>query len=369
MARIPPFDPIAYLVSRKFPTPLSAMALKYGEHGNALILALSNNGDFPTSTRANALLAHGSTNPEFRAYLRAVDSYRLELQRKPQEDINALVITEKEKQRQEVIERSAKEESSRKYAQPSTPDYNHYCRCAYWTIDEAVALSFGRDPTKISAKEVKPYAGTSPIAREYYQRWTQAQRAVAMGQLWDRVMPGIFIPWATNNGIEMPSELLAHALNRGIPLQNWQNMYEALVEQQKKRETEVKEVIAKWDQALKSARAETAELKARLKAQTAQSTVQSPSPPSDPDELTTVTRKNMLKLIVGMGVCGYSFDPRSERNKATADIAGDLDRLGIGMTPETVLKYLKEGAKLLTPSAIDTAKRKRKSDKDKPKSS
>ena len=30
-------------------------------------------------------------------------------------------------------------------------------------------------------------------------------------------------------------------------------------------------------------------------------------------------------LIAGMGVCGYGFDPRNERNSATGEIAGDLD--------------------------------------------
>ena len=89
------------------------------------------------------------------------------------------------------------------------PDYEHYCRCARWTLEEALALSFGRDPDRVTVKAVEPFSTTSPFALQYLKRWKEIQRAKAASQLWDPVMPGLFIPWALNNRIELPEALTA----------------------------------------------------------------------------------------------------------------------------------------------------------------
>ena len=43
----------------------------------------------------------------------------------------------------------------------------------------------------------------------------------------------------------------------------------------------------------------------------------------------------------------YSYDPRSLRNEATADIATDLATNGVPLDRDTILKWLREGAELL----------------------
>jgi hypothetical protein len=65
------------------------------------------------------------------------------------------------------------------------------------------------------------------------------------------------------------------------------------------------------------------------------------------DTLSTKERHSLLKLVIGMAIVGYKFDPKAQRNQATADIASDLERLGIPLDPDTVRAYLREAAELL----------------------
>ncbi len=58
-------------------------------------------------------------------------------------------------------------------------------------------------------------------------------------------------------------------------------------------------------------------------------------------------KDTLLKLVAGMAVRGYSFDPKSSRNAATKDIQSDLDFLGIGLDQKTILKWLREAIALL----------------------
>ncbi len=58
-------------------------------------------------------------------------------------------------------------------------------------------------------------------------------------------------------------------------------------------------------------------------------------------------RTSLIKLVIGMAVQGYRFDPAKERNAATGEIADDLALLGIPLDRGTILKWLNEGAALL----------------------
>lgn len=58
-------------------------------------------------------------------------------------------------------------------------------------------------------------------------------------------------------------------------------------------------------------------------------------------DLKSLERKTLLRLLLGMAVRGYGFDPAQKRNPTTKDIVADLDFLGIGLDPKTVLKWLR----------------------------
>lgn len=69
------------------------------------------------------------------------------------------------------------------------------------------------------------------------------------------------------------------------------------------------------------------------------------------DELRTRERDTFLKLIIGMAVEQYGFDPKSKRNEATGNIQSDLESCGLSMDADTILKKLREASDLLPPQS------------------
>lgn len=70
---------------------------------------------------------------------------------------------------------------------------------------------------------------------------------------------------------------------------------------------------------------------------------------SDAREISTRQKDSLLKLVVGMAVKGYGYDPRSKRSEQVAEIASDLAIAGVPLDADTVRKWLRAGAELLPP--------------------
>lgn len=72
---------------------------------------------------------------------------------------------------------------------------------------------------------------------------------------------------------------------------------------------------------------------------------------SKPKILTETERNTMLKLIIGMAIAAYKYDPQAQRNPATGDnkgsIKASLDRYGITIDSDTIRKYLNEAKELI----------------------
>jgi len=58
-------------------------------------------------------------------------------------------------------------------------------------------------------------------------------------------------------------------------------------------------------------------------------------------------RDSLLKLVIGMAIKGYGYNPTAKKNSSVADIANDLALLGLPLGDDTVRKYLKLGNKQL----------------------
>lgn len=71
-------------------------------------------------------------------------------------------------------------------------------------------------------------------------------------------------------------------------------------------------------------------------------------------DLGTRERETLLKLLIGMAVAGYKYSPVESRSHAPAEIASDLQSLGISVTDDTVRKWLKE-ARALLPGKVSGA--------------
>ncbi|MEY8689642.1 MAG: hypothetical protein AB9M53_07165 [Leptothrix sp. (in: b-proteobacteria)] len=59
-------------------------------------------------------------------------------------------------------------------------------------------------------------------------------------------------------------------------------------------------------------------------------------------EIGTREKDTLLKLVIGMALAAYKYDPSSGKSHVPAEIASDLQGLGIPMTDDTVRKWLKE---------------------------
>lgn len=66
-------------------------------------------------------------------------------------------------------------------------------------------------------------------------------------------------------------------------------------------------------------------------------------------DLKTRERETVLKLIIGMTVSGYGYNPAAARSDTVSEIVDDLDKLGLHLDPDTVRKWLREAAELMPP--------------------
>lgn len=311
MPTLPGFDPIAYLVKRRF--------LLFG---------------IPPMAVRNSGKQTSSHNQE------EAEAYKATLESKSKAEIEQLVAEERRAEIEEKKRRLEAEERGRFFHQPhARADFDHYCRCSYWTLDEAVALSFGKNPEIVNWKTVAPLVAMSAFAHQYGRLRDLAMRAVSSQQLFERMYPTTFLAWARQTGISVDANLTARALASGIPLKGWRDLYEDLAATYKADQTErarqqvelgrAEQRIATLEQALADA---TKRQEQAIATKT----------------LGTREREN-LQLIAFLGaVKGYGYDPQL-KTEAARNMEADTDKLGMRFTDDRIRHHLKEGFERLPP--------------------
>lgn len=202
--------PIEYLTQRKFPDWRAIQ----------IPPSLSNVG-------------HGGIPHDYRVKrLQEIEAFQAELKSKSVDELLALYQQERAKEAQASQAKADREERQRFFNQPTAKaDFGHWSKAAHWTLDEAIALSLGKNPQVVTWDGVKAFAHISPFAQRYAQIRDLAQRAKAWNQLYDPVLPGIFLAWARRSDIEVPQELLEQVEKRGIVVADWKDNYDKLKEQ------------------------------------------------------------------------------------------------------------------------------------------
>jgi hypothetical protein len=277
----------------------------------------------------------------------AMDAYRAKLQAMTSEEIAGLYEAERSrreqerhKEQEELRAEAEKRERERFFNQPTAmADVNHWSKAAYWSLDEATALSLSRAPEVVKWDNVKGYVQTSPFAHKYERVRDLVLRAQGAKQLFDPALPGFFIAWAKRTEIEFFPELERAVVARGVVVGDWKSSYDEL----KKKYDEAAEFLnglsqrVRADQDVQEAlRARVGELEAKLNA----------TPPLERGVLGK-ERESVLKLIIGMAIKGYRYDPTSSRSATVSEITSDLEQLGLSLSDDTVRKWLKEAAELL----------------------
>lgn len=318
MVRLPAFDPIDYLVRARFPQLRVAIA----------------------SIDKPKVEFEGG-----REYVAAAERYITELEALAPEDLNALVAGQKAKDKEAARQKAEQEEARRWYNAPKAmADYGHWAKMAMWSIDEGVALSLDRDPRIVSWKSISAHVEVSPLAAMFADRRNIAMRAVSAGQLWQTTPAGVFLAWAGRMNLSVPEGLVAAVTALGVQIDDWKSRYdqaEAVVEtvgnelrNANARLVERDSTIADMSITIEGLRAHVADLEQTLNAKPERS-------------LSAKERESLLKLVIGMAVKGYGYDPRASRSSTAKEIAGDLALQDIPLDEDTVRKYLAEAKDLL----------------------
>ena len=126
-----PVDPVEFLVRRKFPGV---------------------SREFPAPVGPNVSLSLAARNYRKGVILQQqANEYRQALRAMPSAELNAFFELELERARREAAEKAEAEERKRFFnAAQAAADVMHWSKASIWTLEEAVALSFGKDPKYVS---------------------------------------------------------------------------------------------------------------------------------------------------------------------------------------------------------------------------
>ena len=338
MVRLPSeFDPIDYLVTRKFPQLTM---------GNALTWALKGEPP-PQELSSDEISALKAEREEYRATLANMTA----------PEIKRLERTELAKERSEKAAHAEKAELLHFFHQPNAEaDFDHWSRCAHWTLDEAIALTFGKAPEVVNWKALEhlqatpaPFLKVSPFVLNYGRLRELTKRAILWKKLFDPVFPPIYIGWAKSNEIAFPSVLADKVAARSGAFFDWKRAYDDLKQSCDKQTAQYQEYVDDWkkivalrNETIEGFIARTESLDAQLNQARAQvAEIAKPAPPAKSDS--TRERHGMLKVIYAMAFGGYGIDPAKTRTTLVADVTGDLDKQGLVLSDDTVRRYLNAG--------------------------
>jgi hypothetical protein len=275
----------------------------------------------------------------------AILAYRTQLSAMAEEDLDALFASELTTREEEERAQAEFAEQERFFNQHhAMADFDHWSRSAYWTLDEAVALSLGRSPEVVNWEKVKPYIGASNFAEQYRRRRDLVMRARDMQQLYDQSLPGFFLAWAKRNDIAVADGLETLVKQRGGQVADWKTLYDDLKEKTDAHHIECMRVLDSKNADIGTLLKRVEEFEARLVLSKAS------VPAGSPEPLGARERESLLKLIIGMAVFGYGYVPTAPRSQKPGEIAEDLARAGVALDVDTVRKWLKEAAELLPPN-------------------
>jgi len=213
-------------------------------------------------------------------------AYLAELDAKTPAEISAIVA-------QVDAERAAERDRTHPYNVASAmADVAHWARADIWTMHEAVTLSLGRDPRCVSHKGVMKYAEVA-FMTEYQERFDLISRA----HLPSRAPPSVYLRWRRAKMRDAPTNLLEAIARFSPPPSEKPPLSEAIAE----------------------------------------------------PTLGDTERQTFLKIILGMAIEQYGYEPGAARNKAVSAIREDLAGVGLDVTDDTIRAKLKDAVDRVLP--------------------
>ena len=284
-------------------------------------------------------------------------AYLLKLTQMTDAELEPIFIHETEKAAAQYRAKWEEEERQRFFNAPgSSAVFQHWAKAAYWSLDEAVALSFRKEPNIVTWAKIKPILQFSSFAVQFNALRDLAIRAKATGQLFDPVLPGLFISWAKRMKIEFPEELEKLVEEFGGFVGDWKTLYDQLNEANSKTIAGLNAAIEGQAERFKS-RLESTESSAKALAERQRDVImkleaalheEKAKRSAKPDQqLGERERDSLLKIVIGMAMEKFGYAPSAAKSPTTARIATVLTMRGIPLDEDTIRKYLQEARRLL----------------------
>lgn len=146
-------------------------------------------------------------------YLSEVFKYQSELRAMSEGDIESLFRQQDENQ---AAAQKATHTSDDRFAffnsKAAEARLEYWLRLPRWTIDEAVALSFGKDPSIVNREKLRafPRHPDSPFCSEYLERLEFVERATEANVLAEPLAPTAFASWCRGQNIALPADMLSY---------------------------------------------------------------------------------------------------------------------------------------------------------------
>lgn len=147
-------------------------------------------------------------------HFETIQAARAEYEALTTEQVEALAASARKEDADLLRAKLKKEEQELFFNLPSaTADLSYWAKMATWSLDEAVALSLGKNPTvvnsvRMSGERFVPEAWSySQFPKEYVRRRELALRASAAYELDDPVKPQRFLDWAVDHFDSIPAAL------------------------------------------------------------------------------------------------------------------------------------------------------------------
>jgi regulator of replication initiation timing len=205
-----------------------------------------------------------------------------------------------------------------------------WARRPFWSIDECAALALGKDPGHISGlgMDIEEVIQTTACGSNVEHIYYDIEDAQAEGELpKERIRPVEFLAWAKAKKVRLP------------------NYFEETVLDYEGDLSKLRDRIGRLRHENQKLRYEVDRLKASSPPQPKESSTR---------ELSKKERNSLDKLILGMALAKYKWEPNADRHPASGKIADDLKclerdglNLGLSLDEATVLKYLREAKEVL----------------------
>ena len=202
-------------------------------------------------------------------------------------------------------------------------DFAYFARSRHWKNEEVSCLALGVDPRTFADNEDDFLEGRHSGNLElqaFVAGYVDIEKLISgyfTTHNFDVRSPQFWVNWLLAMKLPCPEEMVNAVQEFGGTHTNWEELAKAADSDLQKANERI----------------------ARLETAIADKVIANPA--------STKERESLLKLVIGMAVKGYGFDPKAKKSPITNDIENDLALLGISLTHDTIRKYLTEATKHL----------------------